>query len=95
MDKLARERNDIERSKDDILVEQKRLMQQIYEEKRKIAKMTNKPIFDSNGKDQDEKLRRTAILLGKLWQLTPAQKRHWYRQLKREEKEVAKKMIKL
>lgn len=65
------------------------------EEKRKIAKMTNKPIFDSNGKDQDEKLRRTAILLGKLWQLTPAQKRHWYRQLKREEKEVAKKMIKL
>jgi hypothetical protein len=65
------------------------------EEKRKLAKMTNKPIFDSNGKDQEEKLRKTATLLGKLWQLTPFQKRHWYRQLKREEKEVAKKMIKL
>ena len=37
MDKLARERNDIDRSKDDILAEQKRLMQVIYEEKRKIA----------------------------------------------------------
>jgi hypothetical protein len=65
------------------------------EEKRKIAKMTNKPIYDSKGKDQDEKLRKTATLLGKLWQLAPFQKRHWYRQLKREEKEVAKKMIKL
>lgn len=37
MDKLARERNDIERSKDEILVEQKRLMQQVYEDRRKIA----------------------------------------------------------
>lgn len=37
MDKLARERNDVDRAKDDILVEQKRLMQQMYEEKRKIA----------------------------------------------------------
>lgn len=37
MEKLARERSDIERSKDDMLLEQKRLMQQIYEEKRKIA----------------------------------------------------------
>ncbi len=37
MDKLARERNDIERTKDEILLEQKRLMQQVYEEKRKIA----------------------------------------------------------
>ena len=37
MEKLARERGDIERSKDEMLLEQKRLMQQIYEEKRKIA----------------------------------------------------------
>ena len=37
MEKLARERSDIERSKDEILLEQKRLMQQIYEEKRKIV----------------------------------------------------------
>ena len=37
MEKIARDRNDVERSKDDILTEQKRLMQQVYEEKRKIA----------------------------------------------------------
>lgn len=37
MEKIARDRNDVERSKDDILTEQKRLMQQIYEEKRRIA----------------------------------------------------------
>ena len=65
------------------------------DEKRKIAKMTNKPIIDLNNNDQDEKLKKTATLLGMLWQLTPAQKSHWYRRLKREEKEVAKKMIKM
>jgi len=37
MEKIARERNDVDRSKDDILVEQKRLMQQVYEEKRRLA----------------------------------------------------------
>jgi hypothetical protein len=37
IEKIARERNDIERSKDDILMEQKRLMQQLYEEKRQLA----------------------------------------------------------
>ena len=57
--------------------------------------MTNKPIIDLNNNDQDEKLKKTATLLGMLWQLTPAQKSHWYRRLKREEKEVAKKMIKM
>lgn len=37
MEKLTRERMDVDRVKDDILSEQRRLMQQIYEEKRKIA----------------------------------------------------------
>jgi hypothetical protein len=37
MEKLARDRNDIERSKEDILIKHKRLMQQIYEEKRNFA----------------------------------------------------------
>ena len=37
MEKLARERADIDRAKDDILAEQKRLMQQVYEEKRRMA----------------------------------------------------------
>lgn len=37
MEKISRDRNNVDRSKDDILVEQKRLMQQVYEEKRKLA----------------------------------------------------------
>lgn len=65
-----------------------------HEEKKRISKMTGKPLPE-NRETQDQKLRRTAELLGKLWQLTPAQKNHWYRRLKREEKQVAKRLIKL
>jgi hypothetical protein len=64
------------------------------EEKLRISKMTKKPL-EVDRKEQDEKLRKTATILGRLWQLTPGQKNHWYRQLKREEKEVAKQLIKL
>jgi chromosome segregation ATPase len=59
MEKLARERNDIDRSKDDILLEQKRQMQQVYEEKRKLSE--EKAQLDANIAAYKEKQHRDSL----------------------------------
>lgn len=59
MDKLTRERADIDRSKDDLLNEQKRLMQQVYEEKRKMAE--EKAQLEAALKSYKEKMHHDSI----------------------------------